>query len=106
MTLLDEQPAPTPDVGDVWAEIIAETTHPVLRGLYEERRRQGIERHGWTERTKSSPKSMWTAEQERAAVVAFLRETLATSETAYASDDLDYAIAIIERGGHRKEEER
>jgi hypothetical protein len=41
---------------------------------------------------------------ERAAVVAFLRETLATSETAYASDDLDYAIAIIERGGHRKEE--
>ena len=46
MTLLDEQPAPTPDVGDVWAEIIAETTHPVLRGLYEERRRQGIERHG------------------------------------------------------------
>jgi hypothetical protein len=46
MSLLDEQPAPTPDVGDVWAEIIAETTHPVLRGLYEERRRQGIERHG------------------------------------------------------------
>jgi hypothetical protein len=41
---------------------------------------------------------------ERAAVVAFLRETLATSETAYASDDLDYAIAIIERGGHRREE--
>jgi hypothetical protein len=46
---------------------------------------------------------MWTAEQERAAVVAFLRETLATSETAYASDDLDYAIAIIERGAHLKE---
>jgi hypothetical protein len=42
---------------------------------------------------------------ERAAVVAFLRETLATSETAYASDDLDYAIAVIERGAHRKESE-
>jgi hypothetical protein len=42
---------------------------------------------------------------ERAAVVAFLRETLATSETVYASDDLDYAIAIIERGAHRREEE-
>jgi hypothetical protein len=41
---------------------------------------------------------------ERAAVVAWLRETLATSETAYASDDLDYAIAIIERGEHRREE--
>jgi hypothetical protein len=41
---------------------------------------------------------------ERGAVVAFLRETLVTSETAYASDDLDYAIAIIERGAHRREE--
>ena len=57
----------------------------------------------WTEHTKSVPKPMWTAEQERAAVVAFLRETLATSETAYASDDLDYAIAIIERSAHLKE---
>ncbi len=43
--------------------------------------------------------------RERAAVVAFLRETLATSETAYASDDLDYAIAVIERGWHRREGE-
>ena len=43
------------------------------------------------------------AKRERAAVVAFLRETLATSETAYASDDLDYAIDIIESGGHRRE---
>lgn len=42
---------------------------------------------------------------ERAAVVAFLRETLATSETAHASDDLDYAIDIIARGEHRREEE-
>ena len=45
------------------------------------------------------------ASEERAAVVAFLRETLATSETAHASDDLDYAIAIIERGEHRRGEE-
>lgn len=44
--------------------------------------------------------------EERAAVVAFLRETLATSETAHASDDLDYAIDIIERREHRREEER
>lgn len=43
---------------------------------------------------------------ERAAVVAFLRETLAASETAHASDDLDFAINIIERGAHRREEER
>lgn len=43
-------------------------------------------------------------ERERAAVVAFLLETRATSETAYASDDLDYAIAVIERGKHRQKE--
>ena len=41
--------------------------------------------------------------EERAAVVAFLRETLATSETSYAYDDLDYAIAVIERGDHRRD---
>lgn len=33
-----------------------------------------------------------------------VREVRDTSETAYASDDLDYAIAVIERGEHRKEE--
>lgn len=40
------------------------------------------------------------AAAERAAVVAFLRQTLAASETAHASDDLDYAIDVIERGAH------
>jgi len=44
------------------------------------------------------------AHEERAAVVAWLREVRDTSETAYASDDLDYAIAVIERGEHRREE--
>jgi hypothetical protein len=42
--------------------------------------------------------------EERAGAVAWLREVRDTSETAYASDDLDYAIAVIERGGHRKGE--
>ena len=41
---------------------------------------------------------------ERDDVVAFLRETLVTSETAYASDDLDYVIAVIERGAHKKKD--
>ena len=41
---------------------------------------------------------------ERDDVVAFLRETLVTSETAYASDDLDYVIAVIERGEHKKKD--
>jgi hypothetical protein len=44
------------------------------------------------------------AQNERADVVAFLRETLVTSETAYASDDLDYVIAVIERGAHKKKD--
>jgi hypothetical protein len=56
----------------------------------------------WTQ--KELRKKEDGVKDERAAVVVFLRETLATSETAYASDDLDYAIAVIERGGHRREE--
>lgn len=46
------------------------------------------------------------AAAERAAVVAFLRETLAASKTAHASDDLDCAIDTIERGAHRREGEK
>jgi len=41
--------------------------------------------------------------EERVAVVAFLREVRDACETTYASDDLDYAVAVIERGGHREE---
>ena len=52
----------------------------------------------WTQ--KELRKKEDGVKDERAAVVAFLREMLATSETAYASDDLDYAVAVIERGGH------
>ena len=52
----------------------------------------------WTQ--KELRKKEDGVKDERAATVAFLRETLATSETAYASDDLDYAIAVIERGEH------
>ena len=49
------------------------------------------------------PQAVARLRGERPAVVAFLRETLATSETAHASDDLDYVIDIIERGAHRRE---
>ncbi len=57
----------------------------------------------WTQ--KELRKKEGGTEEERSAVLAFLRETLATSETAYASDDLDYAISIIESGKHLKESE-
>jgi len=56
----------------------------------------------WTQ--KELRKKEDGVKDERAAVVAFLQETLATSEAAYASDDLDYAIAVIESGQHRREE--
>jgi len=54
----------------------------------------------WTERTKSVPKPMWTAEQERVAVVAWLREAAYT--TLYDARAWDVAEAI-ERGEHRRE---
>ena len=56
----------------------------------------------WTERTKSAPKPMWTAEQERAAVVAWLRMSPAEGEQLKR---VMYEAEAIERGEHRREEE-
>ena len=59
----------------------------------------------WTERTKSAPKPMWTAEQERAAVVRFIREQ---EEEAFQKDkdlNMDRMTKAIERGEHRREVE-
>jgi hypothetical protein len=44
------------------------------------------------------------AQHERAAVVAWLREWQNTMDDRITHDDLDYAIAVIERGVHRREE--
>jgi hypothetical protein len=44
------------------------------------------------------------ARKERAAVVSFLREWQNTMDDRITHDDLDYAIAVIERGEHRREE--
>jgi len=41
---------------------------------------------------------------ERAAVVAWLREWQNTMDDRITHDDLDYAIAVIERGEYRREE--
>jgi hypothetical protein len=43
------------------------------------------------------------AQKERAATLAWLRVARDTSATAYASEELDYAIAIIENGKHHPE---
>ena len=59
----------------------------------------------WTERTKSAHKPMWTAEQERAAVVAWLRaEALEWDETGPGRAACRLAADTIERGEHRREE--
>ena len=42
---------------------------------------------------------------ERAAVVAWLREWQNTMDDRITHDDLDYAIAVIERSEHRKKGE-
>ena len=43
-------------------------------------------------------------DNERAAVVAWLREWQNTMDDRITHDDLDYAIAVIERGVHRRKE--
>jgi hypothetical protein len=48
----------------------------------------------WTTSAKSEPKPVWTAEQERAAVVAWLLR-----------NHYDDTAERIERGEHRREEE-
>jgi len=46
------------------------------------------------------------AKTERAAGVAWLREWQNTMDDRITHDDLDYAIAVIERGEHRREGEK
>jgi len=45
------------------------------------------------------------AQAEGAAVVAWLREWQNTMDDRITHDDLDYAIAVIERGEHRRRDE-
>ena len=63
----------------------------------------------WTERAKSVPKPMWTAEQEHAAVVAWLRKEAVSHRRdgfPIASYTMEERADAIERGEHRKEEEK
>ena len=70
-------------------------------------RTEAVTMRTWAEEAaKAENENAEDAKRERAVVVAFLRETLATSETAHASDDIDYAIYIIENGEHRREESK
>lgn len=46
MSLLDPQPPPTNETGDLWATLIAREYDPELRALYVARREQGIAKYG------------------------------------------------------------
>ena len=72
MSLLDEQPHPTPGVGDCWAEVLATTSDDTLRALYEERRAQGIDRYGTTNQ-RDNGRDYADAVQELADAVVYLQ---------------------------------
>ena len=59
--------------------------------------------HGNAECRACGIEPAWTAKDERAAVVAWLRST--TIGRLWGQDPLDAAADAIERGEHRKEEE-
>ena len=46
MNELDPQPPPTNESGDLWATLIAREDDPYLRGLFIQRREQGIAKYG------------------------------------------------------------
>jgi len=73
MSLLAEQPVPIHADGEVWAEIIAETTEPRLLALYAERRAQGIERHGTPMQRGNGRDHNADAVQELVDAVCYLR---------------------------------
>lgn len=58
----------------------------------------------WTTSAKSEPKPVWTAEQERAAVVTWLRNEWGQGVGMFA-EAARRSIDCIERGEHRREEE-
>ena len=73
MSLLDEQPHPTPGVGDCWAEVLATTSDDTLRALYEERREQGVARYGTTLQRDNGRDHYADAVQELADAVVYLQ---------------------------------
>lgn len=46
MSLLDPQPPPSNESGDLWATLIAREDDPELRALFAARREQGIAKYG------------------------------------------------------------
>jgi len=91
---LAEQPAPQPGTGDLWADIIARTEHPLLRALYEARRQQGIERYGTPLQRGNGRDFLSDALQEACDLVVYLEGTEHRSLVTRAEDIL---IAILAR---------
>lgn len=73
MSLLNEQPHPSPGSGDCWAEVLATTTDATLRALYLERREQGIARYGTPLQRENGRDHYADAVQELADAVVYLQ---------------------------------
>ncbi len=73
MSLLKEQPNPIPAQGDVWSEVLAITSDPHLRDLYEERRAQGIARYNTPLQRANGRDHYSDAVQELADAVVYLQ---------------------------------
>jgi ferric-dicitrate binding protein FerR (iron transport regulator) len=59
----------------------------------------------WTTSAKSEPKPVWTAEQERAAVVAWLRGAHDHERNYHRAEAVWDAAYLIEQGAHLTETE-
>ena len=73
MSLLNDQPDPLTGTGDVWAEVLATTSHPGLRALFQERRGQGIDRYGTTLQRDNGRDHYADAVQELVDAVVYLQ---------------------------------
>lgn len=71
-SVLDPQPEPTPAEGDVWEEVYR-SAPPQLRGLYAERRQQGIDRYGTPLQRENGRDHMADAIQELADAVVYFQ---------------------------------
>lgn len=72
LAALQPEPPPTPGTGDLWRDVIARTTDPVLRELYVARRAQGLARYGVPLQRDNGRDHLRDAVQEAVDLVVYL----------------------------------
>jgi hypothetical protein len=72
LAALQPEPPPTPGTGDLWLDVIARTTDPVLRELYVARRAQGLARYGVPLQRDNGRDHLVDALQEAVDLVVYL----------------------------------